>query len=208
MKNESFIDYYELLQVSPNADEDSIHRVFRHLAKKYHPDTAGTGDAERFKLLVEAHRKLTDPPTRAAYDVMYQQYWERKWKMTAEASDPQGFTDDEIMRERLLSLFYVQRRRNMRKPGIGEVELARLVGSPLELLEFHVWYLREKGWIERTDNGLFVITALGVDQVEQDRLRLDPSRLIEANASREEGQEEKGPRRVLGPSPFLKASSG
>ena len=29
----TFIDYYELLQVSPNADEDTIQRVFRHLAK-------------------------------------------------------------------------------------------------------------------------------------------------------------------------------
>jgi hypothetical protein len=210
VNNESFLDYYELLQVSPNADEDSIHRVFRHLAKKYHPDTANTGDAERFHLLVEAHRKLTDAEARAAYDVKYQEYWERKWKMTAEASDRQGFTDDEILRERLLSLFYVQRRRNMRKPGIGEVELARLVDSPLEILEFHVWYLREKGWIERTDNGLFVITALGVDQVEQDRLRLDPSRLIEAGASAsgKEEEEERGPRRVLGPSPYLKVSSG
>jgi curved DNA-binding protein CbpA len=208
MNNESFIDYYEILQVSPNADEDSIHRVFRHLAKKYHPDNASTGDVERFNLLEEAHRKLADSETRAAYDVKYQQYWDRKWKITAEASDPQGFTDDEVMRERLLSLCYVQRRRNMQKPGIGVMELSRLVGSPLELVEFNVWYLKEKGWIQLTENGLLVITALGVDQVEQDRLRLDPSRLIEARASRSESKEEEEPKRVSRLSPILKVSSG
>ena len=38
MSGEAFVDYYELLQVSANADEDTIHRVFRHLAKKHHPD--------------------------------------------------------------------------------------------------------------------------------------------------------------------------
>ena len=54
MAVESFTDYYELLQVSSNADEDTIHRVFRHLAKKYHPDAPGHGDARQFNLLVEA----------------------------------------------------------------------------------------------------------------------------------------------------------
>lgn len=208
MNNESFIDYYEILQVSPNADEDSIHRIFRHLAKKYHPDNPSTGNVESFNLLEEAHRKLTDSETRAAYDVKYQQYWDCKWKMTAEATDPQGFTDDEVMRERLLALCYVQRRRNMNKPGIGVMELSRLVGSPLELVEFHVWYLKEKGWIQLSENGLLVITALGVDQVEKDRLRLDPSRLIEARTSCPESKKEKEPKRVTGPSPFLKVSSG
>ena len=48
--SEEFVDYYELLQLSPNADDDLIHRVFRHLAKKCHPD-AGDGNAERFRLL-------------------------------------------------------------------------------------------------------------------------------------------------------------
>ena len=41
-----FIDYYELLQVSPNADADTIQRVFRHLAKKYHPDHHEAPDEE------------------------------------------------------------------------------------------------------------------------------------------------------------------
>ncbi|MGW8320991.1 MAG: DnaJ domain-containing protein [Thermodesulfobacteriota bacterium] len=208
MNNESFVDYYELLQVSPNADEDSIHRIFRYLAKKYHPDNAATGNSEHFNLLAEAHRKLTDSETRAEYDVRYQQYWDRKWKMTAEASDPQGFGDDEIMRERLLSLLYVQRRRNLHKPGLGEVELSRLIGSPLELVQFHVWYLKEKGWIKLTDNGLLAITALGVDQVEQNLLRLDRSRLIEARTSSSEDEKEMGPKRLAVISPLLKSSSG
>ena len=204
MNEEPFLDYYEVLQVSPNADQDTIHRVFRHLAKKYHPDTPKTGDAEHFSLLLVAYRTLTNPETRAGYDVRHQQHWDRKWKLTAESSEAGGFEDDEILRERLLFLFYAQRRRNMRDPGLGEGELSRLVGCPVELLEFHLWYLREKGWVQRTENGLFAISAEGVDQVEQDRLRLSPDRLIEARASRSESNGDEVMKEIAGASPFLK----
>ena len=181
---EPFVDYYELLQVSSNADEDTIHRVYRHLAKKCHPDAPGQGDAKRFNLLVEALRTLTNPETRAAYDAKYQQHWNRTWKIMAEATDGNGFMDDAAVREQLLSLLYVQRRRNMRQPGIGEMELARLIGIPHEHLEFHLWYLKENGWIQRLDTGLHAITAQGVDEVErQRRQRLAPERLIESRAS-------------------------
>jgi curved DNA-binding protein len=32
------VDYYEFLQISPNADVDTIHRVYRFLAARFHPD--------------------------------------------------------------------------------------------------------------------------------------------------------------------------
>ena len=34
-------------------------------------------------------------------------------------------------------------------------------------LEFHLWYLKEKGWVERTDSGGYAITADGVDRVSK-----------------------------------------
>src|SRR5690348_10209117 len=42
------LDYYEVLQVSRNADSDTIHRVFHLLAQRYHPDNRDTGSHERF----------------------------------------------------------------------------------------------------------------------------------------------------------------
>ena len=41
-------DYYEFLQISPNAEPATIHRVYRFLAGRLHPDIPGTGDAEKF----------------------------------------------------------------------------------------------------------------------------------------------------------------
>jgi curved DNA-binding protein CbpA len=181
----TFVDYYELLQVSPNADEDTIQRVFRHLAKKHHPDHQETPDPETFRRLVEAHRVLTDPEARAGYDATYHEYWNGKWKLVSESGDSTSFNDDHEMRERMLSLFYVQRRRSMASPGIGEYEIARLLRTPVELVEFHLWYLRAKGWIERLESGMLAISASGVDQVEQGQLKLGHERLLEAHRSGE-----------------------
>jgi curved DNA-binding protein CbpA len=185
----SFVDYYELLQLSPNADTDTIERVFRHLAKKFHPDNTESADPDRFHLIVEAHRILSDPVTRAGYDVKYQDYWNRKWKLASEASDGTAFGDDREIRENLLSIMYIQRRRNMKNPGLGDYEMARLLGKPHELVEFHMWYLKSKGWVERLDTGYLAISALGVDQVEQSRLRFGKDRLITAGGIATEGKE-------------------
>jgi curved DNA-binding protein CbpA len=179
VSTEAFVDYYEMLQVSANADEDTIHRVFRHLAKKHHPDVPGQGDRKHFDRLVEAHRTLTNAETRAAYDVKYQRYWNQTWKVASEAADGQILVDDAAVRERLLSLFYVQRRRSMRQPGMAEMEVARLVGLPLEHVDFQLWYMREKGWIQRLDNGMLAVTVDGVDMIENMRERAGVPRMIE-----------------------------
>jgi hypothetical protein len=61
-------DCYEVMQLSPNADAETISRVYRLLAFRYHPDNAETGNSEMFIRLSEAHRILSDPEKRATYD--------------------------------------------------------------------------------------------------------------------------------------------
>lgn len=63
-------DYYEVLGVSRDADEGTIKKAYRKLAKKYHPDTnAGNARAEeRFKEVTEAYDVLSDPKKRELYD--------------------------------------------------------------------------------------------------------------------------------------------
>ena len=53
-------DYYEFLQISPSAENDTIHRVYRFLAARFHPDNHDTGDAERFFLLKQAYEVLSE----------------------------------------------------------------------------------------------------------------------------------------------------
>ena len=177
------------MQISPNADLDTIQHVFRYLAKKWHPDY-WNGNPEQFKLLVEGHKILTNVERRAAYDLRYQKFWENKWNLAAEASDGQSIVDDSEVRSSLLSLYYVQRRSKMNDPGLGEMEVARLMRIPVHLIEFHIWYLKEKGWIQRLENGQFALTARGVDEVEKSRLRLNSDRLLAAHNSDSEKDEE------------------
>ena len=62
-------DYYETLEISPNANSETIERVFRYLAMRYHPDNQDTGDQLRFSQIMEAHDTLKDPVKRAQYDI-------------------------------------------------------------------------------------------------------------------------------------------
>jgi len=177
----AFVDHYEVMQVSPNADGEMIERVFRHLAKRFHPDNLQSGNRERFDELLEAHRVLGDPEQRAAYDVRHQETREHV-RGLAEAVADGGYEEDDVIRERLLSVLYLERRRDVNEPSLGEVVLEKLMDCPREHLEFHLWYLREKHWVERTDRG-FAITALGVDAAEASRSRLRADRLLPVKAS-------------------------
>lgn len=63
-------DYYEVLEVKRDADQDEIKKAYRKLAVKYHPDK-NPGDKsaeEKFKELGEAYEAVSDPQKRAAYD--------------------------------------------------------------------------------------------------------------------------------------------
>ena len=178
MTEDPFVDYYDLLQLSPNADEDTIDRVFRHLAKKCHPDIGEASDEVRFRKLAKARAVLGEPESRAGYDAKYQEYWNRKWKLASDATQGSAFAQDTATRQSILSLLYVQRRTEMRMPGLGEYEISRLLRTPVEMVEFHLWYLREKRLVYRIDTGQLAITALGVDRIERDQLHISDDRLL------------------------------
>ena len=63
-------DYYDVLGIDRNADEKTIKKAYRKLAKKYHPDTnAGNPDAaDKFKEVNEAYDVLGDPKKKKMYD--------------------------------------------------------------------------------------------------------------------------------------------
>lgn len=68
-KNFKEISYYELLQVDRDAHPTIIRYAYRFLAAMYHPDNGESGDAEKFRIITEAWRTLSDEGKRAAYDM-------------------------------------------------------------------------------------------------------------------------------------------
>jgi curved DNA-binding protein CbpA len=169
MEASMFSDYYEILEISPNANSETIDRVFRFLAMRYHPDNQDTGDRSRFDDILEAHNTLKDPIKRAQYDIQHKSHSDLRWKLAEEASDEKAFERDADIQARMLSIFYVKCRQNINDPGVGNIDLERLLGCPPEHLEFHLWYLKEKGWVRRLENGMLSITVEGVDRVNSDR---------------------------------------
>lgn len=90
-------DFYDVLGVDRDANEDEINRAFRKKAAKYHPDVSDEPDAEeKFKRIQKAKEVLTDEEKRAAYDRLGHQRFEQAQKQggfdhgTAGSGDPFG----------------------------------------------------------------------------------------------------------------------
>ena len=161
-------DYYEILQISVNADPDTIHRLFRILAQRFHPDNQQTGDPEQFRKLTEAYEVLSDPVRRAAYDVQHGDDRKERSKLLAEMVRVQTDVEfEQLARVTILEALYARRRLEPRNPGIWDGDLEELVGRPREQLEFTLWYLSQKKLIDRADGSRITITVDGVSYFEE-----------------------------------------
>jgi len=164
--DDSFIDYYELLQVSANADAEMIHRVYRMLAQRYHPDNPDTGDAAAFQTILRAYQMLNDPARRAAYDLHYQVQKRVRWRVFSKPVAGEGMQGEKRKRAAVLAALYTKRIEAPESAGVTLREMEDLLGIPREHLEFSTWYLRRKGFVDASNNGRFEITADGVDAAE------------------------------------------
>lgn len=163
---EEFIDFYELLQISPNAEVETINRIYRMLAARYHPDNPETGDMEMFLLLKRAHEVLSDPRLRAEYDELRKQQLAEPLRVFSLREFATGIDGEGNRRLGVLCLLYNRRRMNHEHPGVSVLELETLMSFPREHLMFALWYLKEKGYVQQDEQSNFAITAEGVDYVE------------------------------------------
>jgi curved DNA-binding protein CbpA len=160
------VDFYEAMQISPNADSDTIHRIYRLLAQRFHPDNQETGSLEAFRGITEAYQTLGDSEKRAAYDVAHRETRRLTWKIFDQCAAPLGVDGERRKREGVLTLLYRKRIANPEQAFLTLREIEELLGVPREHLEFTVWYLREGQLIQRSDNGRLTITLKGVDLAE------------------------------------------
>ncbi len=187
MNINTFISYYDVLELLPSASASAVDRQFRHLARLYHPDNQETGDRSRFDAIVEAHNTLKDRVRRTQYHEDNKAHlppflnfdWDEHLKPEAGEDAGTGVGEDDrpfegvgidrdvAIQNNLLILLYFRRRRNVNEPGIGAFELTQVSGCPAEHLDFHIWYLKQKGWIATGEDGLLAITIDGVDRAAQ-----------------------------------------
>jgi len=165
-------DHYEFLQISPRAELPTIHRIYRFMASRFHPDNPATGDPEKFLRLKRAYEVLTDPERRAEYDAKRENR-EVPANPIFEMSEFVNGIGGEINRRLgVLSLLYTRRRTNPEDPKISLYDLEKRMGWPREYLDFTTWYLRSMQYITREDNSDFALTAIGVNYVEENSTKI------------------------------------
>jgi curved DNA-binding protein CbpA len=163
------VDHYEVLQISPNADQETIHRVYRIQAQRFHPDNRDHGDAEKFREIADAYQILSDPKRRAIYDAEHGrrpavQPPEEKFNPPANPAHSVDLEKDK--RQKIMGLLYSKRLANPGQPSLSLRELEDLMAIPKDQLEFSLWFLKEGGLLSRTDNARHTITMKGVELVE------------------------------------------
>ena len=164
MKSE--IDHYEVLQISPNADIETIHRVYRIMAARFHPDNPRTGNTDTFLLLKCAYEVLVDPEQRAKYDQTRLIEEEAPLPIFELQDFVYGLKGETNRRLGVLALLYNRRRANQDHPGLSLLDLEKRMAFPREHLTFALWYLRSKGYVSQEDNSDCGITADGIDFIE------------------------------------------
>ena len=163
-------DYYEFLEISPQATQETIHRVYRFLAARYHPDHSATGDLDKFTQLSAIYKVLSDPARRAEYNV---QRAAQQPAIQNPLSSTIDFMDqvegDQNRRLAVLAILYYRRRTCPNDPEVSLGEIERRMGFPRDYLDFTTWYLMKKRFVIRADDSDFALTVDGVDFIETQR---------------------------------------
>lgn len=173
--------FYELLQVDPQAHPTIIRYAYRFLAGIYHPDNSETGNAETFRLISEAFKTLSDSGKRMAYDAHLGPMTKPGEKPGPDGKpiSPMGgpgkgmgqmphfeksnLSSNEIeFRLAILQLLLQARKKRVQTGGSSAKTIMDVLGTDMAETEFALWYLRERGYIERSE-AVFMITVHGVD---------------------------------------------
>ena len=177
-------NHYELLQINSNAEPDTVHRVDRFLAARFHPDNPETGDAEKFAVLKQAYDVLSNPVSRAEYDLALSKDAADAAPLSSSIDFMDSMEGELNRRLAVLALLYFRRRSDSDHPYVSLFEVEARMGFPREYLEFTIWYLQKKQYIVRADNADFTLTADGVDFVETQRANIPVlNRLLTSGSS-------------------------
>jgi curved DNA-binding protein len=166
---QDFVDYYRVLQVSPTCDAKSLELAYHRLAKTHHPDHSGGSDSTRFNEVTEAYRVLRDAKRRSEYDAQFRVQLAAEWPEPSAAEDigvnESAALDDADDHVKILMYLYRKRRENAQNAGVVGYYLQQMLQCSDEHFDFHKWYLKEKGFVEITEQGTLAITIHGIDHV-------------------------------------------
>ena len=156
------VDHYIFLQVCNSAEPGAIEAAYQRLARRYHPTNPTTANKELYERTLEAYDILSEPIARSTYDVSL------SVSAAALNEEPNERDMGKLQKERLeiMQLLYWRRFERPYKPIVTIHEMETLLKISKERMEFNLWFLRERGWLVRSDNACFVISSGGVQAME------------------------------------------
>jgi curved DNA-binding protein CbpA len=163
---QSAVNYYDLFQINPRAEVETIERIYRLMSARYHPDNQDTGDAERFRLLSEAYQVLRDPVKRKEYDRQFELHPAGPLPIFLGKEFTDGIDAEAMIRIGVLCLLYSKRRANPDYAALSLLDMENIMAFPRERVLFALWYLRAKRYVLQDDRSSFIISAEGVDYLE------------------------------------------
>lgn len=189
MSATEFVDYYDFLMVSPQADKAMLEWAVRLMLTRYGPKTPETADEAKYETTKAAYRVLIDPLKREEYDKLWlmrngqpgpAEPVKRERRATTSRPGQPPFdkicveleaTEEDVrlqvrMRQAVLSALYDVLITNPRNIELGRAEVAKTIHCRIDDLEFPIWFLRECGLIKTSNAGDYSITADGVKWVE------------------------------------------
>jgi curved DNA-binding protein len=167
-------DHYEILRLSPQADQETIEQVYRTLAKRYHPDNQDTGDPEAFLRISDAYRVLSNPSRRHRYDEDRSTPRPLTRALTHSREIGAGIQGVQKRRMEVLGILYLRASQNPESPAIGLLDLEQLIGCGPQELGFALWYLCERSLVRVADGVQYRITASGIDVFEEKMVQTPP----------------------------------
>jgi curved DNA-binding protein CbpA len=166
MPVQPLVNYYDLLQINPRAEIETIERVYRIMASRYNPDNKQTGDPVRFRMLTEAYEMLRDPVKRKEYDRQFEINPAGPLPIFLGKEFTDGIDAEAKIRIGVLCLLYSKRRANPDYAALSLLDMENIMAFPRERLLFALWYLRAKRFVLQDDRSSFIIAAEGVDFLE------------------------------------------
>jgi hypothetical protein len=224
LENGPFVDFYEFLMISPQADRAMVEWAVRLMLARYGKKNDQQGDEEKYGLVKEAYRILADPKRRAAYDKDREAHRPSPEAVAGGLStmperedgalpNPDSIhvrltaTIDDVrlqkrIRQGIMASLYDVMITRPRNPELGRADIARAIGVSIDQMEFAIWYLREQNLLRTTPQGLYAMSTKGVDWVENGGVDHLSEKLDEPQAPAEQpalrlGQAAVGPRRVV-----------
>lgn len=161
-----FQDHYEVLEIEPKANSETIQAAYARLAKLYHPQEPETGDQEKFDAVNLAYEVLCDPELRKEFDKLKGLDAEESPKFTG-YSFFESLGREAELRSAILCVLYDRRRIKPFTPSISVRHLEGMLEATSDELVFALWYLKQKGLVASDDKSSLQITVGGMEFMEK-----------------------------------------